>query len=294
MGRPPAGAGTHRPVSPPRAAKLQHTKTCYASEDVDWRGLVMWTRSSMPPDVAAGWMQESGNKWMDIWWDLTEFGQLAEGYRGLVAPKGLARVVFNAIGRCKAVRLKGWLNVADVVAEVGIMAKGRRLSAFDVFAAGAGAMGLPRDMAYAQVIIPGKKSGTFSTTVFVRLTSSFVHDLADTGAAASSADLAPVRPGAWQDQPQGGVWEGSAPPAEDPAAPTSWGSDGTAAWKGHAESAAPATYGDDGASAWGGDAAPAEPATYGGGGAAAWGSNAESSSWSTGGHGAASGSPGGW
>jgi hypothetical protein len=248
----------------------------------------------MPPDVAASWMQDSGHKWVDIWWDLTDFGRLAEGYRGLVAPKGLARVVFSAIGRCKAVRLKGWLNVADVVAEVGSMGKARRLSAFDVFAAGVGAMGLPRDLAYAQVIIPGKKSGTFSTTVFVRATSSFVHDLAEAPAAAGSADVAPVRPGSWQDQPQqGGVWEGAAPPA-DPAASTSWGSGGTATWKGYAEAAVPATFGDDGASAWAADAAPEEPATYGGGGGAAWGGSAESSSWNAAGRGVASGTPSGW
>jgi hypothetical protein len=156
------------------------------------------------------------------------------------------------------VRLKGWLNVADVVAELGSMGKAKRLSAFDVFAAGVGAMGLPRDMAYAQVIIPGKKSGTFSTTVFVRATSSFVHDLA-----------------AEPDPPQrGGVWEGAASPAE-PAAPTGWGSGGTASWYGYAEAAEPATLGDDG-------------------GGAAWGGSAESSSWSAAGRGGVSGAPSGW
>jgi hypothetical protein len=240
----------------------------------------MWTRSNMPPDVAAGWMQESGNKWVDIWWDLMEFGRLAEGYRGLVAPKGLARTVFDAVGRSKAVRLKGWLNVTDVVAEVGKYGKGKRLSAFDVFAAGAGLLGLPRDMAYAQVIIPGKKSGTLSTSVFVRLTSSFVHDLADTGAAVSSAGAAPVRPD-WKDQPQGGVWEA---PVAETAAPAAYGGGGTA-WEGNAGPAAPAAYGNDSAPAWDGNVPPAAPATYGGGGTAAWGSNVEANSWSTGGSG---------
>ena len=287
------GAATHRPVSPPRVARLQHTKTCYASEDVDWRGLVVWTRSSMPPDVAASWMQESRHKWVDIWWDLSDFGRLAEGYRGLVAPKGLASAVFNAVGRCKAVRLKGWLNVADVVVELGSMGKAKRLSAFDVFAAGVGAMGLPRDMAYAQVIIPGKKSGTFSTTVFVRATSSFVHDLAEPPVAAGSTDATPVRPGSWQDQPQqGGVWEGAASPA-DPAAATGWGSGDAATWNGYAEAAGPATFGDDGASAWAAGAALVEPA-YGGGGGAAWGGSAESSSWNAAGRGGVSGAPSGW
>ena len=278
--QPPAGAVVHRTVSPPRAAALQHTKACLALESVDWRVMVVWTRSDMPTEAATSWMQEAGHKWGDIWWDLAEFGRLADAYRGLVAPKYLARTVFDAVGRSKAVRLKGWLNVTDVVAEVGRHGKGKRLSAFDVFAAGAGQLGLPRDIAYAQVIIPGKKSGTFSTSVFLRITSSFVNDLAGAGGAVGSAGAEPGRSD-WKDQPPGGVWE---QPSAETAAPAAYGGGGTA-WEDHAGPAAPATFGSGSAPAWDGNAQPAAPATHGGGDAAAWGSNAEANSWSAGGSG---------
>jgi hypothetical protein len=193
----------------------------------------------MPPDVADGWMMESGHKWVDTWWDLEEFGRLAEGFRALVAPPGLARTVYDAILRSKATRLKGWLNVTDVVAEVVRHTKTKGLSPFDVFAAGAGSMGLPRDMAYAQVIIPGRKSGTFSTSVFVRVSVSFVNDHVEPAAAAGGSDLAPGRPDAWQaDTAQGGVWE-------PPAAPSG---DGTA-WGGQADSWDASGYGGSAGSA---------------------------------------------
>jgi len=201
-------------ASPPvRTGKLRHTKTCYSREGTDWRGQVLWTRSDMSSEVAAAWMTESGRKWHDTWWELEEFSLLAENFRALVAPAGLALTIYDASLRSKATRLKGWVNVADVVTEVG--KKVKNLTPFDVFAAGAGSMGLPRDIAYAQVIIPGKKGGTFSTTIFVRVSASFGHDLADSGAAAGAAGQAPGRPSTWDsawaaEPPQTGIWEPAA------------------------------------------------------------------------------------
>jgi hypothetical protein len=248
---PPPGDGGAQPLAsalpPPRVGKLRHTKTCYAREGADWRGQVLWTRCDMPSEVAESWMAESGRKWHDTWWELEDFSRLAASFRALVAPTGLARIIYDAVVRSKATRLKGWLNVADVVTEAGRKAKG--LTPFDVFAAGAGSMGLPRDIAYAQVIIPGKKGGTFSTTIFVRASVSFGHDQPDSGAAAGGAGLAAGSSDTWGSwtagPPDSGVWE---PPAgsfsNDNVAwssqvgswADSWGASGTAGAAGSASS----------------------------------------------------------
>ncbi len=147
--------------------KAISTKHSSASNnpEYDWRDQVLWVRSQVAKDVAEQWMIDSRHRWADVWWTLDQFLRLADEYSRLEPSKVLGRVIFDVIRRSTACRLKGWLNVTDVVHAV--KAKHKGVVAFDIFAAGVGGLGLPRDISFSQVTIPGKGAGGLITTVFV-------------------------------------------------------------------------------------------------------------------------------
>ena len=174
----PARGEASSGAKPPGRSK--DTKHSYASKDpsYDWRTQVVWVHSHVAKDECARWMRDSGHKWADVWWEHDRFLKMAQEHRGLIGSKAVTTAMFEAVGQAQAVRFNGWTNIGDVIGHMTKQGKLRGLLAFDVFAAGIGSTGLPADMSFAQVVIPGKRGKGFSTTVFMPPSVAFVQDLA--------------------------------------------------------------------------------------------------------------------